>query len=148
MNGEAALRSEENSDKDRVNNKLAPRTVGPFPVVQVDDHIFTVLRGAGLKDQLSRDRVVKSSPLRNNVEDTQPQLAVSDGGKGNSPELPPQTGPSLHWRQHHRARRVWWTASRAGKPRMPSPDSLDSALRSGRTAPYPRTTPRGRTRGR
>ena len=92
VNYEAALRSEEKSDKDRVNNKLAPRTEGPFLVVQVEDYTLTVLRGTRLKDQLFRDRVVKSSPLRSNEEDTQPDPAVSDWGDRNLPGAPPSEG--------------------------------------------------------
>ena len=52
----------------------------------------TVLRGAGLKHQLSRDRVVKSPPLPSNVEDTQPLPAVSDGGRANPPGSTPSDG--------------------------------------------------------
>ena len=92
VNREAALRSEEKTDKDRVNNQLAPRNEGPFPVVQVDGHTVTIIRGMGLKDWLSRDRVVKSPPLRSNVEDTQPDPAVSDGEDGNFPEATPSEG--------------------------------------------------------
>ena len=85
VNQEAALRSEERTVKDRVNNKLAPRTEGPFPVVKVDDHTVTVLRGTGLKDRISRDRVVKSPPLHNAVEDTTPSLA----GERDDGDTPP-----------------------------------------------------------
>ena len=53
VNREAALRSVEWTDKDRVNNKLALRTEGPFLVVKVDDHTVTVLRETGLKDRIS-----------------------------------------------------------------------------------------------
>lgn len=70
----AALRSKEKNDKDRVNNNLAPRTEGPFPVVKVDDHTVTVLRWMGLKERIL-DRVVKSPPLRRNLEGTTPSLA-------------------------------------------------------------------------
>ena len=90
VNREAALRSKERTDKDRLNNKLAPRTEGPFPVVKVDDHIVTVLRGTGLKDRISRDRVVKSPPLRNAVEDTTPSWEDErdDGDTPSSGENP------------------------------------------------------------
>lgn len=60
VNCESALRSDETTEKDRVNNKLAPKTEGLFPVVQVDKHTVTILRGTGLKDRLSRDRVITS----------------------------------------------------------------------------------------
>ena len=82
VNGEAALRSEEKTEKDPGNNKLAPRTEGPFLVVQVDDHTFTILRGTGLKDRLSRDRVVKSPPLQSNVEEPPPGPVASNGEDG------------------------------------------------------------------
>ena len=60
---ETALRVDEKTDKDRVNNKLAPRTEGPFPVVALDEHTVTILRTTGLKDRVSRDRIVKAPSL-------------------------------------------------------------------------------------
>ena len=90
VNLEAALSSEERTDKDQVKNKLAPSTEGPFPVLKVDEHVVTVLRGTGLKDRISRDRVVKSLPLRNAVEDIMPSLAGErdDGDTPSSRENP------------------------------------------------------------
>ena len=73
---EVALPSEEETDMDRVNQKLAPRSEGPFPVLQVDDHAVTILRGTGMKERLSCDRVVKSPPWRSSVEVPQPREAA------------------------------------------------------------------------
>ena len=96
VNREAALRSEERTDKDRVNNKLAPRTEGPFPVVKVDDHTVTILRGTGLKDRISRDRVVKSPPLRNAVEGATPSWAdMCDEGETPSSDATPIRGRDM-----------------------------------------------------
>lgn len=59
---EISLRLDDKMDKDRVNNKLAPRTEGPFPVVALDEHTMTILRATGLKDRISRDRIVTAPP--------------------------------------------------------------------------------------
>ncbi|CDF40057.1 unnamed protein product [Chondrus crispus] len=92
VNCEAALRSKKKTDKDRVNNKPAQRTEGPFPVVQVDDHTVTILRGTGPKDWLSRDRVVTSPPLRSNVTDPPLGPGSSNGEDENLPDATPSEG--------------------------------------------------------
>ena len=96
VNREAALRSEEKTEKDWVNNKLAPRTESPFSVLQMDDHTFTILRRKGLKDRLSRYWVVKSLPLQRNVEEPRPGPWRQTGNMETSPALRLQRGPSLH----------------------------------------------------
>ena len=77
VNRVSALSSEERRDKDRVNNRTALRTEGPFLVLKVEGHTVTVLRGTGLKDRISRDRVVKYPPQRSAVKDATPSLADS-----------------------------------------------------------------------
>ena len=93
VNRGAAFRSEEISEKNRVNNKLAPKTEEPFTVVQVDEHTVTILRGTGLKDRLSRDRVIKSPPLRRKVEEL-PHQATSIGEDEKNPESVPREATS------------------------------------------------------
>ena len=51
--------------------------------MQVDDHTVTILRGTGLKDRLSRDRIVKAPPLRSNVEEPLLRRLDSNGKDGN-----------------------------------------------------------------
>ena len=89
VNREAALPSEEKTDKDRVNYRPAPRVEGLFPVVQVLDHTVIILRGTGLKYGLSRDRVVKSPSLSSNVEGLPPQLVELEGKDGNFADAAP-----------------------------------------------------------
>ena len=84
---DTSLRVDEKTDKDRVNNKLAPRTEGPFPVVALDEQTVTILRTTGLKDLVSRDRIVKAPPLRTELtEPRPPEVTVPVG-----PELTPPT---------------------------------------------------------
>ena len=61
---ETSLRVDEKTDKDRVNNKLAPRTEGPFPVVALDEHTVTIFQTTVLKDRVTRDCIVKAPSLR------------------------------------------------------------------------------------
>ena len=69
---ETSLRVDEKTDKDRVNNKLAPRMEGLFPVVALEEHTVTILRTTGLKDRVSRDRIVKAPPLRTELTEPAP----------------------------------------------------------------------------
>ena len=68
---------DEKTNKDRVNNKLAPRTEGSFPVVALDEHTVTIIRTTGLKDRVSGDRIVKAPPLWTELaEPTPPEVTV------------------------------------------------------------------------
>ena len=75
---ETSLRVDEKTDRDRVNNKSAPRTEGPFAVVALDKHTVTILKTTGLKDCVWRDRIVKAPPLRTELSDpTSPEVTIT-----------------------------------------------------------------------
>ena len=137
VNRKAVLRSDEKTDKDLVNNKLAPQTEGPFLVVQVDDHTVTILSGTGLKDRLSRDRVVKAPPLRSNVEEPPLRRVETNGEDRTPPSTTLSRGSPPRRRSLRRTHRVCWTPLQAERGGTPSRDWRDSALRSEESAPSP-----------
>ena len=140
VNREAVLWSEEKTAKDQVNKKLAPRTEGPFPAVQVDDQTVTIIRGTGLNDRLSHDRVIKSPPLCRNVEDLPPRPAASNGDDGNLPGAAPSEGTLSILAPATSRTPGLMDAVSGGKSRISSGDSLDSALRLEKDAPCPWTS--------